>query len=164
MRMPRTALAAIALCLASLSCRQRSHESHPAAIVGVWSVTMPEAPFPYHLFVFHPDGTMQQANPDAGDAHTSDSNGMGVWTPMVTASKASLSNSPPIARPTSLSAEARSPSSLRSAATIFTARQARASTTQMVNVSGSRTPPHSAASASCRSIRSVRIKWPNRRR
>jgi hypothetical protein len=31
------------------------------------------------MFVFHSDGTMQQANPDAGDPNTSDSNGMGVW-------------------------------------------------------------------------------------
>jgi hypothetical protein len=28
---------------------------------------------------FHSDGTVQQANPDAGDANTSDSIGMGVW-------------------------------------------------------------------------------------
>lgn len=31
------------------------------------------------MFVFHADGTMQQANPDAGDPNTSDSNGMGAW-------------------------------------------------------------------------------------
>ena len=31
------------------------------------------------MFVVHSDGTMQQANPDAGDPNTSDSNGMGVW-------------------------------------------------------------------------------------
>jgi hypothetical protein len=40
---------------------------------------MPEAPFHYHMLVFSSDGTMQQSNPDAGDANTSDSNGMGVW-------------------------------------------------------------------------------------
>jgi len=34
-----------------------------------------------HMFIFNSDGTMQQANPDAGDPNTSDSNGMGVWTP-----------------------------------------------------------------------------------
>jgi len=79
MRITWTALAAIALCLASFGCHRPPGDSDPASIVGVWSVTMPEAPFPYHLFVFHSDGTMQQANPDAGDAHTSDSNGMGVW-------------------------------------------------------------------------------------
>jgi hypothetical protein len=33
------------------------------------------------MFVFHPDGSMQQSNPDAGDPNTSDSNGMGVWLP-----------------------------------------------------------------------------------
>lgn len=42
----------------------------------------PEAPFPYHMFVFHSDGTMLQSNPDAGDPNTSDSNGVGVWTPV----------------------------------------------------------------------------------
>lgn len=40
----------------------------------------PEAPFPYHMFVFHSDGTMLQSNPDAGNPNTSDSNGVGVWT------------------------------------------------------------------------------------
>src|SRR5436190_7337106 len=48
-------------------------------VVGVWFVTMPQAPFKYHMLAFHADGTMEQANPDAGDAHTSDSDGMGVW-------------------------------------------------------------------------------------
>lgn len=48
--------------------------------VGVWFATFPDAPFKYHMIVFNSDGTMQQANPDAGDAHTSDSDGMGVWT------------------------------------------------------------------------------------
>jgi hypothetical protein len=31
------------------------------------------------MYVFNADGTMQQANPDAGDAHGSDSDGKGVW-------------------------------------------------------------------------------------
>jgi hypothetical protein len=31
------------------------------------------------MYVFNADGTMQQANPDAGDARTSDSDGKGVW-------------------------------------------------------------------------------------
>lgn len=48
-------------------------------IVGTWFVKIPEAPFQYHMFMFHSDGTMQQANPDAGNFNTSDSNGMGVW-------------------------------------------------------------------------------------
>ena len=47
--------------------------------VGAWFVKAPDAPFQYHMFVFNADGTMQQANPDAGDANTSDSDGKGVW-------------------------------------------------------------------------------------
>jgi hypothetical protein len=58
----------------------RSAEATDAKqIVGVWFVTFPDAPFKYHMCIFHSDGTMEQANPDAGDAHTSDSDGMGVW-------------------------------------------------------------------------------------
>ena len=48
-------------------------------IVGAWFVKMPEAPFQYHMLVFNADGTMLQSNPEAGDPHTSDSNGMGAW-------------------------------------------------------------------------------------
>ena len=48
-------------------------------IVGAWVVEDPNAPFPYHLYVFNGDGTMQQANPDAGDPHNSDSDGKGIW-------------------------------------------------------------------------------------
>ena len=51
--------------------------AHP--IVGTWIVQDPNAPFPFHLYVFNADGTMQQANPDAGDPRTSDSDGKGVW-------------------------------------------------------------------------------------
>ena len=51
--------------------------AHP--IVGVWMVTAPDAPFTHHMFTFHADGTMLQANPEAGNAGTSDSAGMGVW-------------------------------------------------------------------------------------
>ncbi|HEX4662582.1 MAG TPA: hypothetical protein VH144_03115 [Candidatus Saccharimonadales bacterium] len=50
---------------------------HP--IVGVWYVHITGAPFAYHLLTFHSDGTLTQANPDAGDATTSDSIGMGPW-------------------------------------------------------------------------------------
>ena len=32
------------------------------------------------MFTFHSDGTLLQSNPDAGDANTSDSNGLGAWT------------------------------------------------------------------------------------
>jgi hypothetical protein len=31
------------------------------------------------MYVFNADGTMQQANPDAGDPNTSDSDGKGIW-------------------------------------------------------------------------------------
>jgi hypothetical protein len=48
-------------------------------IVGTWIVQDPNAPFPYHMYVFNADGTMQQANPDAGDSRTSDSDGKGAW-------------------------------------------------------------------------------------
>jgi hypothetical protein len=51
---------------------------HP--IVGVWRVKTIGAPFPYHMFAFHSDGTMQQSNPPAGNTETSDTAGMGVWT------------------------------------------------------------------------------------
>jgi hypothetical protein len=56
-----------------------SRNNLPNSIVGAWIVKDPNAPFPYHLYVFNGDGTMQQANPDAGDPHTSDSDGKGVW-------------------------------------------------------------------------------------
>jgi hypothetical protein len=48
-------------------------------IVGAWFVKNTGAPFPYHMYVFNADGTMQQANPDAGDPRTSDSDGKGIW-------------------------------------------------------------------------------------
>jgi hypothetical protein len=53
------------------------NKSNP--IVGAWVVEDAAAPFHYHMYVFNADGTMQQANPDAGDANTSDSDGKGVW-------------------------------------------------------------------------------------
>ncbi len=51
----------------------------PNPVVGAWLVKDTGAPFPYHMYVFNSDGTMQQANPDAGDPHASDSDGKGVW-------------------------------------------------------------------------------------
>ncbi len=51
----------------------------PNPIVGTWMVHDGKAPFPMHMYVFNADGTMQQANPDAGDAHGSDSDGKGIW-------------------------------------------------------------------------------------
>jgi len=81
MRRPLIALGVVALCLSSPACHQISGGKNNSPIVGTWFVKTPEAPFQYHMFVFHSDGTMQQANPDAGDPNTSDSNGMGVWVP-----------------------------------------------------------------------------------
>jgi hypothetical protein len=82
MRMPMTVLGLVALCLSSTACHQISGgKNNSPPIVGTWFVKTPEAPFQYHMFVFNSDGTMQQANPDAGDPNTSDSNGMGMWVP-----------------------------------------------------------------------------------
>lgn len=62
---------------ADADARVNSPRAHP--IVGTWVVQDPNAPFPHHLYVFNADGTMQQANPDAGDPRTSDSDGKGIW-------------------------------------------------------------------------------------
>ncbi|MFT3724188.1 MAG: hypothetical protein QM773_11425 [Hyphomonadaceae bacterium] len=48
-------------------------------VVGAWIVKYDKAPFPFHMQVFNADGTMQQANPDAGHAGSSDSDGKGIW-------------------------------------------------------------------------------------
>jgi hypothetical protein len=72
--------ALIALYFGLVACHPPSidgDDSHP--IIGTWLVTIPEAPFPLHMFVFHSDGTVQQSNPDAGNPNTSDSSAMGVW-------------------------------------------------------------------------------------
>ena len=80
MRMPLTVLGLVALCFSFPACHQVSGgKNNSPPIVGTWFVKTPEAPFQYHMFVFNSDGTMEQANPDAGDPNTSDSNGMGVW-------------------------------------------------------------------------------------
>jgi len=50
---------------------------HP--IIGVWRVKTKGAPFAYHMFVFHSDGTMHQTNPPLGNTETSDTAGVGVW-------------------------------------------------------------------------------------
>ena len=66
--------------LVALSCAGcQGAPSHPNSIVGTWFVDDVAAPFRYHMYVFNGDGTMQQANPDAGDATTSDSDGKGIW-------------------------------------------------------------------------------------
>ena len=58
---------------------QSTQAASAKKVVGVWIVRFPGAPFKYHVMTFHADGTLQQANPDAGNALTSDSDGMGVW-------------------------------------------------------------------------------------
>ena len=71
----------LAALLSTSACRSISVAGNEASpVIGTWVVKIPEAPFPYHMFVFHSDGTMLQSNPDAGDPNTSDSSGAGVWT------------------------------------------------------------------------------------
>ena len=63
-------------------CREATIRSTPPnTIVGTWFVEDDGAPFHQHMYVFNADGTMQQANPDAGDPTTSDSDsdGKGIW-------------------------------------------------------------------------------------
>ena len=66
---------ALVLSIAPVSARSVA----PDPVVGTWLVEQPAAPFPLHLYVFNADHTMQQANPDAGDPRTSDSDGKGAW-------------------------------------------------------------------------------------
>jgi hypothetical protein len=73
MRMRLMVLGTVALCLDFSACHCNGN-TDLSPIVGTWIVKAPEAPFPYHMFVFHADGTMQQSNPDAGDRNSSDSN------------------------------------------------------------------------------------------
>ena len=70
----------VSAAMALLGCVSPSTGSSiPNPVVGAWLVKDPNAPFPYHMYVFNGDGTMQQANPDAGDPHASDSDGKGIW-------------------------------------------------------------------------------------
>jgi hypothetical protein len=70
----------VAAAIGQLGCSiPPARSSFPNPIVGAWIVQDPNAPFPYHMYVFNADGTMQQANPDAGDSHASDSDGKGIW-------------------------------------------------------------------------------------
>jgi hypothetical protein len=64
---------------ASLGCSLKNAGYGSNPIVGAWLVKDSGAPFPYHMYVFNADGTTQQANPDAGDPRTSDSDGKGIW-------------------------------------------------------------------------------------
>ena len=65
--------------LGLLGCTHDNTDRKANPIVGAWFVKDTGAPFPYHMYVFNADGTMQQANPDAGDPRNSDSDGKGVW-------------------------------------------------------------------------------------
>ena len=56
-----------------------NHAYRLAPIVGTWIINDAKAPFPFHMYVFNADGTIQQANPDAGDARLTDSDGKGIW-------------------------------------------------------------------------------------
>jgi len=55
------------------------HDEGANRVVGAWYVYDSAAPFHQHMYVFNAGGTMQQANPDAGDSRTSDSDGKGIW-------------------------------------------------------------------------------------
>ena len=74
------ALAGLALgALPLAGCARHGVHHAVQPVVGAWVVRDAGAPFPYHMYVFNADGTTQQANPDAGDPHTSDSDGKGLW-------------------------------------------------------------------------------------
>lgn len=78
------ALVACAASLANISFSRGVANASPvgdanAPVVGVWEVFVGGAPFGPHLFTFHSDHTFLSSNPDAGDPHTSDSDGEGVW-------------------------------------------------------------------------------------
>ena len=80
-RLAFVAVLATAFIVGLLGCsKPSSGDAGFDRIVGAWFVKEVGAPFLYHMYVFNADGTLQQANPDAGDAHTSDSDGKGVWT------------------------------------------------------------------------------------
>jgi len=49
--------------LGVLGCTHDNANRKVNPIVGAWFVKDPDAPFPYHMYVFNADGTMQQANP-----------------------------------------------------------------------------------------------------
>ena len=79
--------AALVVCLAGLASLSFSRGSQAPNVqtkpsplwweFGKWASV--GAPFGPHLFTFHSDHTFLSSNPDAGDTHTSDSDGEGVW-------------------------------------------------------------------------------------
>jgi hypothetical protein len=78
-RSRRSAVLALHLSLAACGAHSSVDRHDASPVIGTWLVTIPEAPFPLHMFAFHSDGTVQQSNPDAGDPNSSDSAAMGVW-------------------------------------------------------------------------------------
>ncbi len=119
---------------------------------------IPEAPFPYHLFVFHSDGTVLQSNPDAGDANTSDSNLMGAWIAEGDHIRGSSSRPPPTAPLTSLSAGAKSASHSKSPAMSSMIRLLWSSSTRPTTPYAGRSRRPSLAAALFRSILTLVLK------
>jgi hypothetical protein len=62
-----------------LFCYKNNFVTNQEKIVGVWLIDAVGAPFQPHIATFHSDKTMAIHNPEAGDPHTSDSMGMGLW-------------------------------------------------------------------------------------
>jgi hypothetical protein len=46
-----------------IGCKSGGTDTGRNPIVGTWLVKDSGAPFPYHMYVFNADGTLQQANP-----------------------------------------------------------------------------------------------------
>lgn len=59
--------------------QKRAMNETSEAVVGVWEVHAPDAPFPWHVMTFTPYGTLMQSNPHEGNRQESDSSGHGVW-------------------------------------------------------------------------------------
>jgi len=73
-------LAALLLMIAIAACSTYPNLSgRPNPVVGTWIVNDVDAPLPCQMYAFNGDGTLQQANPDAGDPNSSDSDGKGIW-------------------------------------------------------------------------------------
>lgn len=75
-------LSIIAMIIASMAllfCCKNCFVKNEEKIVGVWLIDAVGAPFQPHIATFHSDKTMEIHNPEAGDPHTSDSLGMGLW-------------------------------------------------------------------------------------
>ena len=75
MRYLATLIAVLVALTGASSLTAAPHKS----VVGAWIVRQAGAPFPMHMYVFSADGTVHQANPDAGNPRTSDSDGKGIW-------------------------------------------------------------------------------------